>query len=214
MKADSTAMKIDKKSAREPCSIEGCSRTTYVISRGLCAAHYFRWRRYGDPLSGVRCVQPKQMPKNVSQRFWGKVDKSEECWEWTGSTYSNGYGMFWDGEKSVLAHRFSYKMSNNQDPGNMYVCHHCDNRRCVNPDHLFLGTAQDNMRDASKKGRLEHSNQLRGEQHPNSIFTNEDVLKIRRLASNVDSLQELAEEFNTTHQAIRSIVNRRIWKHI
>lgn len=101
------------------------------------------------------------------ERFWEKVSivEGDGCWEWKAARYSNGYGAFsWpvvDRRERALAHRASYELTYGTIPPGMLVCHHCDNPPCVRPDHLFLGTNSDNMRDASVKGRT-----LKGDRHP------------------------------------------------
>lgn len=93
--------------------------------------------------------------KPLPERFWKKVNKSDGCWEWTASVHHNGYGRIGQGDaKSTLAHRCSYEMHYGSIPDGLYVCHRCDNRRCVRPDHLFLATQSENMLDAGRKGRL------------------------------------------------------------
>jgi hypothetical protein len=87
-------------------------------------------------------------------RFWKKVDTSGECWEWRASLWGGGYGCFWTGEKRALAHRVSWELAHGEIPSGMCVCHSCDNKLCVRPDHLFLGTQRDNVQDAIKKNRL------------------------------------------------------------
>jgi DNA-binding CsgD family transcriptional regulator len=82
------------------------------------------------------------------------VAKSEGCWTWTGGTSGFGHGAFWDGERQEIAHRFSWRLHHGPIPDGIYVLHHCDNPPCVRPDHLFLGTQRDNIRDASAKGRI------------------------------------------------------------
>lgn len=87
-------------------------------------------------------------------RFWAKVQKSSGCWEWQACTNGAGYGIVGIGGKRVdRAHRVSYRLHKGEIPAGLFVCHTCDNRRCVRPDHLFLGTNQDNVDDMVTKGR-------------------------------------------------------------
>jgi HNH endonuclease len=93
------------------------------------------------------------------ERFLNKIDKTTNpngCWEWTASKTKAGYGIYqWskNGQKQYFAHRYSIEHLSGLDPTGMYVCHTCDNPGCVNPAHLFLGTAKDNMDDKVAKGR-------------------------------------------------------------
>lgn len=86
-------------------------------------------------------------------RFWAKVDRSGECWTWTACTNRHGYGQFGIRRRHYLAHRVSYALAHGPFDTALYICHSCDNPPCVRPDHLFVGTQLDNMRDASGKGR-------------------------------------------------------------
>ena len=92
------------------------------------------------------------------ERFWLKVHRGDGCWEWHGCRLSQepkrNYGIAWNGY-DIRAHRYSWELTNGPVPAGMHVLHRCDNPPCVRPDHLFLGTQGDNLRDAVEKGRLD-----------------------------------------------------------
>lgn len=93
------------------------------------------------------------MEQKDIERFWSKVDKSGDCWEWVGYLNEKGYGKFRLNNKLQRAHRISYALKYGAIPEGMLVCHRCDNPKCVNPEHLFIGTTTDNARDSISKGR-------------------------------------------------------------
>ena len=88
------------------------------------------------------------------ERFWEKVVKTDSCWLWTASKRGKGYGYFWFNNKHNRAHRVAWELTSGEVPEGMLVCHKCDNRLCVNPDHLWLGTDKENIRDCVDKGRF------------------------------------------------------------
>jgi len=150
-------------------------------------------------------------------RFWAKVKKDPEgCWEFVGRTgkvrgssleKGGGYAFFgWRG-KIMKGHRVSWILEHGEIPAGMCVCHHCDNTRCVRPDHLFLGTQKDNMRDMYKKGRAVR---LRGEDHPHTKLTEEQVHEIRE-ASKGEDVVRLARKFGMTNSGVYNIRARRSW---
>jgi len=147
------------------------------------------------------------------RRFWSKVRRgnAEECWEWVGGSWNkNGYGLFHTSEprKMVTAHRFSWKLSNG-DAGDRLVCHHCDNPKCVNPAHLFLGTQQDNMADKCRKGR-----QARGERSGHVRLTEAVVMDIRARRAAGAVMREIAEALGLSISTVTKVANRQTWRHV
>jgi len=150
---------------------------------------------------------PKPIP--LAQRMPSKIrpDANTGCWEWTAHKNIWGYGQIRVGEKQMAAHRISYEMHCGPIPLDIFVLHRCDNPGCVNPDHLFLGTHEDNMADRRAKERQAH-----GTSHPNTKLTETDVRAIRS-ASGVPQKQ-LAEQFGVQQAAISKIRLRKTWEKV
>lgn len=150
--------------------------------------------------------------KSLEDRFWSKVNKTDDCWLWTASTYKSGYGHFrrkindkWTMYKS---HRFSYELANRCEiPKNLFVLHKCDVPACVNPDHLYLGTHADNMRDMREKGRNRWGN------NPNHRLLSYEIAKnIRKDYRNGLRYKQIEEKYSVSKQQVSRIVLNLIWK--
>lgn len=158
-----------------------------------------------------RKIKEKVAPiERFSQMFLPEPNSG--CWLWTGAasvkTAGYGYGQFYDGSEVVKAHRASWHIFIGPIPNRMFVCHRCDNRWCVNPEHLFLGTHADNMADMAAKKR---SRVPRGEQHVRSVLTEGNVRDIRSKPYKPSSI---AKEYGVSETLIRRICKGAMWGHV
>lgn len=142
--------------------------------------------------------------KPISDRLRAKVaktDSPDECWEWIGATQNNGYGVLKEGapsRKMITAHRAMWILENGPIPVGAVVLHSCDNRKCVNPAHLTLGTQSDNIKDAIAKGRFNQSRK--------AALTTQQANEVRfLLASKAKTQNEIAQEFGVTRTVISNI---------
>lgn len=156
------------------------------------------------------------------EKFWKHVRKSDGCWEWTGS-FAKGYGRLQlNGKRKtckkrahIQAHRFSWELHFGPIPKGLFVCHHCDNKRCVRPDHLFLGTASDNHLDAVAKGRIPGNRKgVYGEKNGMSKLTESQVRFIRQEYSSGSLQREIATRYGVTQCAITNIICGVTWKNV
>lgn len=158
-------------------------------------------------------------PEEIRGRFEQRVAQIpfSDCWYWAGSSNNHGYGVLsiydknnWRIRKDYGAHRISYQIHVGAIPKNALVCHHCDNRLCVNPSHLFLGSPSDNMQDKVKKNRQAR---LCGAKNPMAKLDNKSVAKIRWLVGRDRkiSVAECAEMFRVSTGAIYSIAKGKRW---
>lgn len=194
------------------CSVGGCDRK--ARGHGFCGAHYQRWRTHGDPQPDIPLREPG---RSLEERFWARVDKREadECWAWDVAD-AYGYGWLWvHGRGNIKAHRLSWEIANGPIPKGMNVCHRCDNRICVNPAHLFLGTHADNVADMWAKERGSAPPLHRGERNPSAKLTDDAVRQIRALhATGEHSQAALARRFRVTQSAVWQVIHRKKWTHV
>lgn len=157
-------------------------------------------------------------------RFWSKaVRMANGCLEWTACLDRVGYGQFGFVENGKVwmarAHRVAWEMARNKLEPGQYVCHRCDNRKCVDPDHLFVGTQIENMRDMINKNRptcLAGRGEWRGSKHGNAKVTEADVLAIRaEVARGKHGVQaRMARKYGVSQSVVSSIVRRDTWTHL
>lgn len=153
--------------------------------------------------------------RTPEDRFWSKVRKGgpDECWEWTASLNTSGYGQIgWGGRRgrSERAHRVSYMLAHGLIPDGLCVMHSCDNRKCVNPNHLSLGTKADNNWDKVRKGRQGNTGP-KGEQAGNAVFTDELIVKVL-LDDRPHHL--IAADYGVDRTAIGHIKTGKNWSHV
>ena len=149
--------------------------------------------------------------RRLSSRFFNNIikDQNTGCWLWTGFICPSGYGEVSVSGKRVRAHRYSWMIHKGDIPESLLICHTCDVRKCVNPDHLFIGTPKENMEDMMKKGR---HNCGRGEKHGHAKLTWEKVDEIRHIyITQKISQAELARKYNVSSTVIRKIIHNMTW---
>lgn len=178
-------------------------------------------RRYSVPRP-KKTVSAEEDPETL-QNFWSAIDKNGRepqtiiykdlqgpCWRWKKCLNKAGYGRI-GGVNRMLAHRFSWLIHYGKIPDGMEVCHKCNNPECVRPDHLYVGTHGDNVRQSIVEGRLVRD---RGEQHSVSVLTEEIVVSLRRLYSSGNSTTELSATFGLDAGTIYQCIVGKTWKHV
>lgn len=192
------------------CCIKGCDKLPVAL--GLCDRHWHNNRNYGSP---VATKNHSGITRKLSfeTRFWMNVKKSdaESCWEWVAGADPDGYGAFkatHNGVNYTRAHRYSFALHHMHPVKGMHVCHSCDNPRCVNPKHLFLGTPHENMLDKIAKGR---SNHPFGEAASRAVLSEEQA---RAILIDERPFAQIAFDYSVSTGTISDIKRRHSWAHL
>lgn len=175
-----------------------------------CSAEFFvypsRLKNNGARFCSKRCAGFAREYPSIEDRFWAKVDKVTDpdgCWVWVGAMNRVGYGAVGGNTPEELAHRLSWTFQNGPIPPGMKICHHCDNRPCVRPDHLFLGTQAENVADAAQKMRWK------------TKLTASAIREIRHRYF-IDGIgqSDLGREYGVSNKYIHKVVHQVRFKHI
>jgi hypothetical protein len=179
------------------CTAPNC--TNKIKAKGFCDKHYQRFLQYGGKLKGT----DKPVFSSIEERFLYYVNKTDTCWIWLGKSFTKfGYGRFNFGKRKIEhAHRSSFKLFKGTIPKGAMILHKCDNPKCVNPEHLFLGTAYDNAQDMINKRR--HS--------PGRKYSFEIIKSIRRDYSKGQNLTFLHNKYKVSLRHLRDIINNK-WR--
>lgn len=176
------------------------------------------WKHVDGPRSDLSkealvARKKSRLKKNDMKRFMERIKITRDgCWEWQHSMSADGYGIFIMENRDYRAHRASYELFKGEIPPGLFICHSCDNTKCVNPEHLTADTHINNMGDMVKKGR---ATKLIGNLHPNAKLMEADVKTIRERHANGNISQlALSREYNISTATMSMVINRKIWQHI
>lgn len=192
-----------------PLATKNSTRLGYVKGQSVrfCVGHYLK----------MKPITKRRTWPSIEERFWPQVDKSGNCWVWTGCLGGNGYGRIRYKGRQEGAHRVAWMLVNGDIPKGMMVMHSCDNPLCVRVDHLSLGSLQENVQDMVRKGRASRqgpSAPAKGERNGSAKLTAMDVVRIRDYHREGLGIKELANRYGVTDTNIRNIINHKTWKHI
>lgn len=222
-----------------------CFKEGRIIKPGLrclkcVSALKLAWEKKKKDRKCAYCKNPftptgKAKECSVMCKLKNNIEVVNECWNWKKKINIDGYGEICTGNgKMQRVHRLTYTIYKGEIPKGMQVNHSCDNRKCCNPDHLWIGTQKENIQDASSKGRMfrpfgrKHSEETRmkisrnntgkidkkGEKHHLAKLTEKDVLQIREDLKNNIKQSEIAEKYGVLQSTISHIKRRKIWPHI
>lgn len=184
------------------CSVSGCNGARRRL--GFCHKHYYRYHRHGSTDATIIVGDDKR-------RLLNNCKKSDSgCWEWQKSKYS-GYGKTFIKGKGKQAHRASWEIFVGDIPKGMQVNHKCHNRSCINPDHLYIGTQKENMKDMYDAGR---DVKKKGSENGASKLDESKVRIIKNMLSSGNKISAISKKFGVSESCIRFIKQDKTWRHV
>jgi hypothetical protein len=201
------------------CSVEGCGKP--YSSRGYCRFHHSRWYQTGNALTPL--LQAPRYATNDIQTLRAYLKHAGEpqesgCINWKFAANNSGYGTKWYKGVKTGSHVLAYKAfvdESFEQSSALVIMHSCDNRRCINPEHLKAGTSVDNIQDAISKGRINRDNPHSiGAMNPKAKLTEAVVPWLRQMMNYGVSPQALAEVCGVTTTTMYGVKNRKFWKHV
>lgn len=185
------------------------AKAPYICQQ--CGLTFLTWPSFikaGRKFCSRACKHSAPHPHQpLADRFWPKVDTSSDCWRWMGALLPSGYGYIGRKDGTSLAHRVAFELTHGSIPDGMLVCHRCDNRACVNPAHLFLGTPADNSIDMVTKRRS-----TEGEHNPSARITRQIAVEIRELRAQGLTQSAIAARYGIGQSQVHRIIHMQHWK--
>lgn len=188
------------------CALDDCKDVQQYVSSGLCGKHYQRRIKYGDT-DFIKQPQHNLYEPNLIIKRCKEVESG--CLEWAGRRSSKGYGVIDIEAKGRSAHRVSYEIFIGAIPDGLHVLHKCDNPPCVNPEHLFLGTNDENVADKMLKRR-----NPQGVMYSSARLSDELVRAMRVRYAAGDRVSDMAREAGVDYKTVEKAVKRLTWKHV
>lgn len=186
------------------CIVDGCDRPLKNKMRSLCSLHYNRWLDYSDP-NIIPPSAPRDQTLEERLRWFGWEVRESGCWDWSGRLNNDGYGILKYHQKGLRAYRVAYGLWVGPIEVGKSILHSCDNRLCINPEHLRMGTQKENVQDMMDRGRQRPGRKL-----------NDPVVKAIKMLyrTNEYTQAEIEEAFNIGAGQVSRIMNKKIWKWI
>lgn len=187
------------------CSQDSC--TGAIRGLGLCSKHYDRQRATGNPNGTTRCPPGVSIEEKIRWHGWQVTETG--CWEWSGRRNKQGYGALKHEGRYEGAHRWAYRAWRGDIPDGLLIRHHCDNPPCINPEHIDLGTVQDNAQDALERGGYAGRTGRAGEANTQSSMSDQTRRSLRAdYATGTYTYDALAEKYGTSRSTAWYTVRR------